>query len=310
MMIWEGAPFRGKDLDKLKAFLKKMNLEYDEGIEYSICILNDEYEIIGTGSVDENVIKCIAISPEYQGEGHSATIITNLIQYEFEKARTHIFVYTKPENRPMFGDLGFYTVFQTENVLFMENKSKGFESFLEGLKKETPTDAFNKECKIGAIVANCNPFTLGHRYLVEYASKACDYVHLFILSDNRNFFSANDRYEMVKLGIEWLDNVILHKTLDYMISAATFPTYFFKDKIQGEEANCKLDLELFGSKIAPKLGITKRFVGTEPFCKVTNSYNSAMKKILPDYGIEIEEILRKTNEETPVSASEVRKYLI
>ena len=308
-MIWEGRPFSGRELEKLKQFLKKMDLEYDDGIEYSICILNDEYEIIGTGSVDQNVIKCVAIDPNYQGQGNSATILTSLIQYEFEKSRTHIFIYTKPKNLPMFADMGFHTIMQTSDVLFMENQPQGFANFLKNLRNETPEDALEKERMIGAIVANCNPFTVEHLYLVEHASSCCDYVHLFVLSDNRNFFSANDRYQMVKLGIQGLNNVIFHRTSDYIISAATFPTYFFKDQMQGKEANCQLDLEIFGSKIAPTLGISRRFVGTEPFCKVTDSYNCAMKKILPAYGIEVEEILRKTNGEAPVSASAVRNYL-
>lgn len=308
-MIWEGRPFLGRELEKLKQFLKKMDLEYDDGIEYSICILNDDYEIIGTGSVDQNVIKCVAIDPNYQGQGYSATILTSLIQYEFEKSRTHIFIYTKPKNLPMFADMGFHTILQTSDVLFMENQSQGFDKFLKDLKSETPIDALNKKSRVGAIVANCNPFTLGHRYLVEYASSCCDYVHLFVLSDNRNIFSANDRYEMVRLGIQGLDNVILHHTSDYMISAATFPTYFFKDQMQGKEANCQLDLEIFGIKIAPELGISRRFVGTEPFCKITDSYNRVMKKILPAYGIKVEEIARKADNEVSISASLVRTCL-
>lgn len=305
-MIWEGRPFLGKELEKLKQFLKRMDLEYDDGIEYSICILNEEYEIIGTGSVDQNVIKCVAIDPEYQGQGLSAAILTGLIQYEYERSRTHIFIYTKPQNLPMFTDMGFHTILKTRDVLFMENRAQGFQSFLRELKKETPEDAFDRKSTVGAIVANCNPFTLGHRYLVEYASERCDYVHLFILSDNRSMFSANDRYEMAKLGIQGLNNVVLHRTSDYIISAATFPTYFFKDQMQGKEANCELDLKIFGSQIASELNISRRFVGTEPFCRVTDSYNRAMKKLLPSYGIQVEEIERKTNGETAYSASAVR----
>lgn len=309
MIIWEGRPFLGRELDKLKHFLKRMDLKYDEGIEYSICIMNDDYEIVGTGSVDRNVIKCIAIDSRYQGQGYLATILNSLIQYEFEKSRTHIFIYTKPKNFPMFADLGFYTILQTPDVLFMENQSQGFKSFLNNIKKETPKEALDRKKIVGAIVANCNPFTIGHRYLVEQAASVCDYVHLFVLSDNRNIFSTNDRFEMVRLGIQGLNNVILHHTSDYMISAATFPTYFFKDQLQGKEANCQLDLEMFGEKIAPELGISKRFVGTEPFCKVTDSYNYAMKKMLPIYGIEVKEIMRKMDGEVPVSASAVRNCL-
>lgn len=308
-MLCEGKPFSGRELEKLKIFLKRMGLEYDDGIEYSICILNDEYEIIGTGSVDQNVIKCVAIDPDYQGQGHSAAILTSLIQYEYEKSRTHIFIYTKPKNFPMFADMGFHTILQTSDILFMENQAHGFDRFLEELKMETPKEALERDCKAGSIVANCNPFTYGHRYLVEYALQRCEYVHLFILSDNRSVFSAHDRYEMVKLGVRDLNRVILHRTSDYIISAATFPTYFFKDQMQGQEANCMLDLEIFGSRIAPELGITCRFIGTEPFCRVTDSYNAAMKRSLPFYGIEVEEIERKTNGKMAYSASEVRSCL-
>lgn len=308
-MISEGRPFKGKELEGLKEFLRRMELEYDEGIEYTVCILDEAYEIIGTGSVEHNVIKCVAIDPGHQGEGHSATILSALIQYQFEQGRTHIFIYTKPKNLPMFGDMGFYTIFQTPEVLFMENRAGGFDRFLAGLKRETPRDALQEGRRIGAIVANCNPFTLGHRYLIEQALGCCDYIHVFVLSDNRSFFPADDRYQMVKLGIEGLDRVILHRTSDYMISAATFPTYFFKDQMQGQRANCRLDLELFGSRIAPELGITSRFVGTEPFCKVTGAYNCEMKRILPEYGIEVAEIPRREKDGVPVSASEVRAYL-
>ena len=90
---------------------------------------------------------------------------------------------------------------------------------------------------------------------------------------------------MVKKGISGMERIILHWTSDYMISAATFPTYFFKDKVQGQRANCQLDLQLFAEKIAPQLHITKRFAVTEPNCSVTGMYNKQMKEVLPDYGI-------------------------
>lgn len=308
-MLLEGRPLKGKELGSLKQFLGKMELEYDEGIEYSVCMLNEDYEIIGTGSVDQNVIKCVAIDPDYQGQGLSASIISQLVQYEFEKARPHIFIYTKPKNLRMFADMGFYTILQTEDILYMENRKEGFGRFLEKIKRETPSKAMENEAVIGAVVANCNPFTLGHRYLVEQALSQCDYLHLFVLSDDRSTFCAKDRYEMVKRGIQGLDRVILHKTSDYMISASTFPTYFFKDRAQGKQANCKLDLELFAARIAPRLHITKRFVGTEPFCKVTGEYNESMKRLLPGYGIQVEEIERLTSKGTVVSASWVRKCL-
>ncbi|MDD3369993.1 MAG: [citrate (pro-3S)-lyase] ligase [Lachnospiraceae bacterium] len=308
-MLLEGKLLKGKELESLKKFLERMNLGYDQGIEYSACILNDNYEIIGTGSVDQNVIKCVAIDPEYQGQGLAAAIISNLVQYLFEKERTHIFIYTKPNNLAMFTDMGFYKILETPDILFMENRSQEFLSFLRELREETPREAYGERCKIGAVVANCNPFTLGHQYLLKKSLEQCDYLHLFILSDNRSTFSAMDRYQMVKEGIKSLDRIILHRTSDYMVSAATFPTYFFKDQAFGERANCRLDLALFASRIAPELHITRRFVGTEPYCEVTKAYNEELKKELPVYGIAVTEIERKTEDDIPISASEVRRCI-
>ena len=308
-MLLEGRPLRGKELQSLKDFLQRMGLQYDDGIEYSACILNDNYEIIGTGSVEGNVIKCVAVDPACRGQGISAEIISNLVQYEFEKARTHILIYTKPENKAMFGDMGFYTIFETDSILFMENRSRGFVEFLENISQETPANALDERHTIGAVVANCNPFTLGHQYLIEQSLKQCDYLHLFILSDNRSYFSADERFEMVRRGTAHLERVILHRTQDYMISAATFPTYFFKDRMQGQKANCMLDLELFAARIAPQLRIAKRFVGSEPYCTVTKEYNDAMKEVLPHYGIEVVELERHSIEREAVSASDVRRCL-
>ncbi len=128
-MILAGNPLKGKELEKLKQFLEKMDLEYDEGIEYSICILDDDYRIIATGSVEENVLKCIAVDASCQGQGLSGIILSNLIQYEFEKGRVHQFIYTKPKNREMFEDLSFYTIIENQSVLFMENRSTGFRKY-------------------------------------------------------------------------------------------------------------------------------------------------------------------------------------
>lgn len=305
----EGKPFKGRELEQLKEFLKKMNLDYDEGLEYNVCLYNENSEIIGTGSAEQNVLKCIAIHPDYQGQGLAGTIISQLVQYEYEQGRTHILLYTKPVNESMFADLGFYTIIKTDTVLFMENKVHGFSSWLEKLINETPAQAMDPGKTIGCIVANCNPFTVGHRYLIEEALKQCDYLHVFVLSDKRSFYSPDIRYQMVQTGTSDLPRVILHKTSDYIVSAATFPTYFMKEKAEAEKANCKLDLDLYGRFIAPGLHIMKRFVGTEPDCRVTCFYNQSMKRQLPEYGINVLEIDRKEIGSHIVSASKIREKI-
>lgn len=302
----EGRPLKGKDLERLKEFLYRNHLDYDEGIEYSVCLLDEDYNIVATGSAQLNVLKCIAVDENVRGEGLSATILSSLVQYEYENGRTHILMYTKPKNQEMFGDLGFYTVLKTDEVLFMENKKNGFKDFIMRLRKETPPEALDPSKVIGSIVVNCNPFTNGHRYLMEQAQSCCDYVHVLVLTDNRSQFDAEDRYQLVKSGVSDLSRIIVHRASDFVISAATFPTYFFKEKAQAEKANCRLDLLLFAQRIAPELGITRRFVGTEPTCNVTGQYNLEMKQILPDYGILVTEIERKKFQADAISASVVR----
>ena len=90
---------------------------------------------------------------------------------------------------------------------------------------------------------------------------------------------------------------------------STFHTYFLKEKHRAGDIHCELDVRLFGEKIAPALGITRRYVGSEPLCPVTAGYNAHMKALLPEYGVQLIEIERKTDADGPISASRVRMLL-
>ncbi len=299
-----GMPFSGKKLEELKSFLNECELEYDSGIEFTVNLREQNGSIAASGSIQGNVLKCIAVSNEHQGQGLSASVLTLLQNYAAGKKIDHLFLFTKPKNYRMFCELGFYKITQTDDVLLMENKRDAINEFVKGL--ERPENAG----VVGAIVANCNPFTLGHRYLIEEALKQCDNLHLFILSEDKSVFSAAARFKMAEEGISDLKNVYLHKTSDYLISSAVFPTYFMKDKVKAKEANCQLDIKIFCEFFAKQLGITRRFVGTEPSCLVTDAYNSALKQILPTFDIELVEIERKKGCEEPISASKVRSLLL
>ncbi len=304
MYIDYGTPYIGHKLDKLKIFLKKLELDYDNSIEFTVNLMDDEDEIIATGSIDGNVLKCIAISDLHQGENLSSTIITELRKYAFLKGRKHLMLFTKPKNKIMFSNLGFYPIGETKHSLLMENIKDGIDKFIDSF------GSLQTDGTIGAIVANCNPFTLGHRYLIESASRICDFLHVFVLSEDKSMFSSDDRFMLVKQGTSDLNNIAIHKTGPYMISSATFPTYFIKDKTKTEDIRCELDIEIFAEHFAKKLNITKRFIGTEPFCMTTNKYNQELKLLLPPKGIEVIEIERKVSGEIPISASKVREEYI
>lgn len=185
--------------------------------------------------------------------------------------------------------------------------SKKIELYIEGLQKYR--FSINSD-NIGAIVMNCNPFTLGHRYLIEIVSKQVDYLYVFVVEEDKSFFSFEDRINMVERGISDLDNVRVLPSGKYVLSVSTMPEYFTKETQQDIIVCASDDLEIFGMYVAPALGITKRFVGEEPFDRITKQYNESMKRILPEYGIEFICIERKKDENNRViSASRVRNLL-
>ena len=197
----------------------------------------------------------------------------------------------------------FYPVAATEQVLLMEDKPEGVQRFLKTLPVQTCAGT------VGAAVMNCDPFTLGHRYLVESAAKECDKLYVFVLSEDQGHFSAADRLAMVKAGTADLKNVTVLPTGPYLISAATFPTYFLKDRDGAEQVQCLLDIAIFCKYYAPHFGIKYRYVGTEPLSPMTNKYNMALKENLPTKGIDVRELPRLEKAGTPISASAVRKAL-
>ena len=155
---------------------------------------------------------------------------------------------------------------------------------------------------------NANPFTLGHQYLVEKAAAENDLLHLFIVSEDASLVPFKIRKQLVMKGTAHLKNICYHDSGPYIISNTTFPSYFQKDENAVIESHAMLDLTVF-TQIAKVLGITRRYVGEEPTSLVTGIYNRIMSEKLPEQGIECIVVSRKTCEDTPISASNVRLAL-
>lgn len=169
--------------------------------------------------------------------------------------------------------------------------------------------------KIGSIVMNANPFTNGHRYLVQQAAAQCDWLHLFLVKEDTSRFPYEDRLELVRAGTSDIKNLTVHRGSEYIISRATFPCYFIKEQGVVDDCYTEIDLKIFRQYLAPALGITHRFVGTEPYCEVTAKYNRDMRHWLetPSLSappIELVEIERLRYHGTAISASWVRKLLV
>ena len=177
----------------------------------------------------------------------------------------------------------------------------GLETYrLEGITEDN---------RIGSIVMNCNPFTKGHLYLIEYAAKQVDNLYIFVVQEDKSIFKFDERLALVKDGTAHISNVKVIPSGKFIISSTTFDDYFQKDSNQDVVIDATQDLSLFGQEIAPVLGINIRFAGTEPTCKVTSQYNREMKRVLPKYGVAFIEIERVEQDEKPISASLVRAYL-
>lgn len=292
---------QGTKLSKWSALLRKADLVPDDQLD-SVVLVWEYDTLIATGSRWGNILKCIAVDDDHRGEDLTATVLTRLRQDAFDAGFRHLFLYTKPKNEFLFSSLFFYPIAKTGDVLLMENRQGGIREFLNSLPVAVGKPA-------GAMVMNCDPFTRGHRYLIETAAKECDRVYVFVLSEDRSHFSAADRLEMVKRGTADLPNVTVLPTGPYLISAATFPTYFLKERDKAAQVQCALDIEIFTRYYVPKFGITRRYVGTEPLSSMTQLYNEALAAKLPDKGIELRQVSRLEHSGVPVSASAVRASL-
>ena len=287
---------------QVDALLTRVGIRRDGHLDYT-CGIFDEGELIATGSCFGNTIRCLAVSGERQGEGLLNQVVSHLMEVQAQRGNTHVFLYTKVGSARFFADLGFYEIARVDGELvFMENRRTGFADYCARLAKT------RREGLSSAVVMNANPFTRGHLHLVERAAAESDTVHLFVLSEEAGPIPFAVRRRLVRQGVAHLPNVICHDSGPYIISAATFPSYFLKDEDTVAAAHARLDLTVFG-RIAETLGVTVRYVGEEPDSGVTALYNRIMAEHLPEVGVACRVIPRLTLNGRVVSASTVRQAI-
>jgi len=187
----------------------------------------------------------------------------------------------------------------------IENKINIPIELLEWLNKVNTCKASKKGLH-GAIVMNCNPFTKGHRYLIEQARKKVDLLYIFVVEEDKSFFGFNDRIEMVRLGVQDMQGVVVIPSGKYILSSGTLPGYFEKDKNPYMQFDATDDLEIFGGIIAKEFEIDIRFAGEEPKDPFTKRYNEYMASVLPKYKVDFCEIPRAEIDGHVISASRVR----
>lgn len=309
MYIEQISPFNKSKRQAMQVLLVKEGIQEDRNLEDSFGLFDQDDQLMATASTFKNTIRCLAVDQSHQGLGLINRLLTHVLEHLLQKGYHHVFIYTKPIYRDQFRSLGFTVIAEVpDTLLFMENQAKAFDHYLEDLKGESPQAALSLEShQVGAIVMNANPFTKGHLALIEHALQSVEWLHLFVVSEDQSEFPFALRRQLVQAGISHLDRVTLHETGPYLVSTATFPSYFLKEEDLVIQAQVRLEAQIF-SKIANQLGIGRRFLGSEPKSRVTGLYNQGLKQYLsPD--IEVIEIERVQIQGQVISASTVRQLL-
>ena len=295
-------------LHQAAELLERCGLSMPEGVDCTVGVFDDgDGALVACGSIKGDMLQGMAVDPDRQGEDLTARVLTALIG-EAKDAQS-LYLFTKPEKAMQFTGLGFRLVAKARPyAALLEWGQDGVKQYRTKLEQVRVAAGLKENAVVGALVMNCNPFTRGHRYLIETAARACDHVFVLVVEEDASRFSFRDRMSLVQQGTADLENVTVIGGGRYAVSDLTFPSYFTKeDKVA--HAHAAMDAELFASIIAPALGVHRRFVGTEPYSVVTKIYNETLETRLPKHGIAVIEIPRLEAGGTAVSASRVRALL-
>lgn len=306
---------------KVEQFLETNQLRLDEVDYYAIVTEPDGDEILAGGGLQGDIIKCIAVSEQLRDAHLSNRLISHLISEAAQRGHHSVKVFTKPQNRQVFESLGFRLVGEAPLAILLEN-GHGIDDYTKYLRSQAATEHLAERltnislptgegqggASVGAIVMNANPFTLGHRYLIEQAAQQVDLLYVIPVKEERSLFPYAERKAMIEAGLNGGRITVLEGS-DYAISAATFPTYFLKQLSDAADTQMLLDIDIYRRHIAPALGATVRFVGSEPNDALTRRYNELLAEQLPKHGLRLKEIPRLQTEQAPISATTVRNLM-
>ena len=287
--------------EEMKAFLAKFDLDYDPQTDYTIGIYH-EGELVATGAKYKDLFKMIVVDPRFQGEGLVSKIISKLKTRSFDEGYTNNYLFTKMKYEEMFSQVGFKKVIYCMGHILMEEGFPSFDQYLRKIREQVKTENNT------AIVLNCNPMTRGHLQLIEKACNENEHVVAFIVEEDQSEFKFEDRIAIVREATKHLPNITVLPSSKYIISSATFPTYFLRNADDRNKLWAYVDALIF-VKIAHTIRATKRMVGTEPLSPSTSQYNTALRNVLSHRKIELEKIKRFDIDGQVISASFVRANL-
>lgn len=307
---------------RIEQFLDDNGLRLDDVDYYAALVDETTDEIVAGGGLKGGVIKCVAVADGHKGEAVANQIVSHLIAHANADGHQCVKLFTKPQNQRMFESMSFRLLAEAPKAILMETGIGGIKRYseeLESEKEKVKSEKSNGKLHhnntspqhpimplSGIIIMNCNPFTLGHRYLIEQTAQQVDTLYILVVREDCSMFGYDERKAMIVRGVAHINNVVVCDGSEYSISATTFPTYFLKSLSDASDTQMTLDIDLYRRHIAPALGATVRFVGTEPDDPLTRRYNELMKSMLPD----VREVARLEKSGVAVSASRVRKAIV
>jgi [citrate (pro-3S)-lyase] ligase len=289
------------DRARARAFIEAQGLAFEPGFDDLVGV-HDGGALVAVGARARDVLKMLAVDPAEQGGGLLGAVVTELARRGYGAGHDALFVFTKPECVSSFEALNFALLASAGRAALLEH-GRGLARWLDASRGVV------REGANGAVVMNCNPFTLGHRHLIEEAARQVDTLYVFVVREDRSVFPFDVRLRLVREGTSDLANVRVLDTSRYAVSALTFPAYFLKRTDDAAAIQIELDLLLFAHRIAPAFHVTRRFFGSEPSCATTRAYNDGMRRLLPASGIEPVELPRREARGAAISASRVRAAL-
>lgn len=296
---------RKRVTEEVRSWLRhQFDLDYGDDAEATF-VIRENGSLIATASRAGNVFKYFGIDPAHQGENLSGILLGALMDEAFSQGIYHYFIFTSPDNAPLFAGSGFNLVIANDFAALLEGGNGSIDQYMAGLRDRLGPP----RGKRGAIVMNLNPMTLGHLYLIETAAQEMDELVIFLVEEDLSVFPFQDRLSIAKAATAHLSGVHILPGGPYMISRATFPTYFLKKADENLIAYTTTDAGIFGRYYARALGISKRFVGEEPLDPVTSAYNDALVRELAHYDVAFQIIPRRQIDGQVISASRVRRFL-
>ncbi|MDR1360458.1 MAG: GNAT family N-acetyltransferase [Deltaproteobacteria bacterium] len=261
-------------------------------------------ELLGCAGLKEDVLVGFAVSAQAQGQGLLGVLCTELIRRGLAQGRDTFYIFTRPDKIRIFTDCGFQVVAARRSVCLLEWGARSISAHCASLRAFVADKPEEAAC----IVMNANPFSLGHLHLARKAAAENPWLHVLVLEEDKSVFPFEDRLRLARACLADMPNVSVSAGGRYVISQLTFPDYFLKSG-EAEEAHADMDLLLFGQYVAPALKVSRRYVGEEPYCRVTAAYNARMREMLPEYGIEVVLVPRKKWAQGFISACTIRDLL-